>query len=148
MTPANAKTVLLALATPSSNTTTTANVDTLGFDFCRISIFAAISNAPAILKVEHSDSASSGFGTINLTGGTDFTIATNNSSATTTAHYIFDIDTKGLKRYLRVTHTPAAAVSTTTSLWLAVADLGRPSTGVATAAAAGAVNYLTLPSAT
>lgn len=145
MTPGNSKSVLAILASPTTSVTTSASIDTLGFNFCRINVYTSVSNAPAVLAVDGGDTTSSFPTNIGLTGGTNFTIATNNSNATTSAHYTFDIDTKGLPRYLRVRHTSAAAVAATSSLCV-VADLGRPATGVVTAAQAGANNYLTVPS--
>lgn len=146
MTPGNSKSVLLAVASATSNTSTSATVDTLGFNFCRINLYTGVSNIPAVLAVDGGDTTSSFPTNIGLTGGTNFTIATNNTNATTSAHYTFDIDSKGLPRYLRIRHTPAAAVGTNAHTVVMVADLGRPATGVVTAAQAGANNYLTVPS--
>ena len=81
--PANSKSVfMLNSAAAATNADATAAVDTFGFEAARLSVYLSTSNAPTTLKVEGSDDATT-YSTLNLTGGTDFTIATNNSSATT-----------------------------------------------------------------
>lgn len=140
----NQKTVLLVNgASLATNATTTANVDTRGFDSCRIAVFSSITNAPAVLKVEHSDTTdATTFATINATAGTDFTAAAS-SATTTNPSAVFDIVTAGLRRYLRFTYTGASAA---TSNVVAIAELGRPLTGIDSATDLSAANWVTVPS--
>jgi hypothetical protein len=139
---ANQKSVLLLnSAAAATNATATANVDTRGFDFARIAVFASTTNAPSALKVEHSDTTdATNFSTINATGGTDFTIA-GASSTSTNPLAVFDVSTVGLKRYLRLSVTPASA----TANIVAVCDLGQPAIGINDATDLSAAQYVTVP---
>lgn len=144
--PANTKSsLILNAAAAATNADTTAAVDTVGYRACRLAVYLSTSNAPTTLKVEGSDDNST-FTTLNLTGGTDFTIATNNSSATTAPHYVFDLSGAKMKRYLKVTVRPATA---TANIACAV-TLGQPAVGLANTAAGVGANggYASVPSAT
>jgi len=139
----NQKSVLLLnSAAAATNATATANVDTRGYDSCRIALWQSTTNAPTALKVEHSDTTdATAFVTINATGGTDFTIAAS-SSTTTNPTAVFDIVTAGLRRYLRLSYTPATATANA----VAIAELGRPLTGIDSATDLSASNWVTVPS--
>lgn len=144
--PANSKSVfMLNSAAAATNADATAAVDTFGFEAARLSVYLSTSNAPTTLKVEGSDDATT-YSTLNLTGGTDFTIATNNSSATTAPHYVFDLTGAKMKRYLKVTIRPATA----TANIACHATLGMPNLGLANTAAGIGANggYVSVPSAT
>ena len=144
--PANAKSsLILNAASAATNADTTASVDTLGYRACRLAVYLSTSNAPTTLKVEGSDDNST-FTTLNLTGGTDFTIATNNSSATTAPHYVFDLTGAKMKRYLKVTIRPATA----TANIACAATLAMPTVGLANTAAGVGANggYASVPSST
>lgn len=138
----NMRSVMMVNATnAATNADTTANVDTRGFDSCRISVFQSTANTPTTLKVEHSDTTdATNFSTINATGGTDFTIAappasTNNPLA------VFDVVTSGLKRYLRLTYRAATATANV----VAIAELGRPLAGIDSAADLSAGQWVVVP---
>jgi len=134
--------LLLNSASLATNATATANVDTRGFDACRIAVWQSQTGAPAVLKVEHGDTTdATAFVTVNATGGTDFTIAAS-SATTTNPAAVFDIVTAGLRRYLRLTITPNAAAAANV---VAIAELGRPLTGIDSAADLSASNYVTVP---
>lgn len=100
--------------------TATASFDCKGFDFAQICVYKSLSTAFTSIKVEQSDDDSS-YSTLNLTSGTDFTAATNGTSAVTTIpHYVFNVDCRGTKRYLKLSVVPA----TTTDI-VAQVNLGR-----------------------
>ncbi len=94
---------------------TTAEIDTLGFDYCTIVVYLGASDiAMAALAVTESDS--SGSGHANVTGlvwGTSTNIDGSTSalpSATDDNKFqIAQIDLRGRKRYLDVTATAAMA---------------------------------------
>lgn len=139
---ANQRSLLLFNAAgAATNADTTANVDTRGFDSARIVLFSSTTNVPTTLRVEHSDTTdATNFSTINATGGTDFTLA-GASATSTNPHAVFDIVTAGLKRYLRLTVRPATA----TANLVAIAELGRPLTGIDSATDLSAASYVTVP---
>lgn len=126
----------------ASNATTQVVLDTQGYRHVRLCTFIDVSTVPASLAVEHSDDNST-YTAMGLTGGTNFTLVGNNSSATTAPWMVFDIDMKGRKRYLRLFTTNTNG---TTRLTI-TATLGNPIVGVtATTAGLGANGAaLTLP---
>lgn len=139
---ANQKTVMLLNANPATNATSTANIDVRGYDVARITVFNGVTNAATVLKVEHADTTDvTNFSTINATGGTDFSLITN-SATTTNPYVVFDLVTAGLKRYLRLSFTPSGAA---TANVVAIADLGRPLTGIKSATDLAAGTYVTVP---
>jgi hypothetical protein len=139
---ANTKTLLLLnTAAAATNATATASVDTRLFDFARITVFQSTTSIPTVLKVEQADTTdASNFVTCNATGGTDFTLAAN-SATSTNPLCVFDISTVGLKRYLRLSLTPATA----TAAVVAVCDLGRPAQGINSATDLAASMSITVP---
>jgi len=106
--------VILAAAT-ATNATATGRIDTLGFEFCSISVVldsvAAVSNKPAVLKVAESDDTnSSNFTDITaLVGGGTGGFTIPSMSSTSASIIKFDINLLGRKRYLRVSETPLVA---------------------------------------
>lgn len=134
-------TLLINGASAATNATATANVDTRGFDSCRIAVWQSTTNAPSALKVEHADTTdATAFVTINATGGTDFTLPTS-TATTTNPLAVFDINTGGLKRYLRLSYTPATATANV----VAIVELGRPLTGIDSATDLSAGAWVTVP---
>jgi hypothetical protein len=134
-------TLLINAASAATNADQTANVDTRGFDSCRISVFQSTTTAPTTLKVEHGDTTdATSFATINATGGTDFTIAAAPASSTNPLA-VFDVVTSGLRRYLRLTVRPATA----TANYVAIAELGRPLTGIDSATDLSAGQWVVVP---
>ena len=110
-------------ASVATNATQTGAVDTLGFNFVRFSVHQSVSTAASVLKIEQSDDATN-YVSASITGGTDFTIGTHVSSATTAPYYVFDVPTGGRRRYLRLSITPGAAANI-----VAFAVVGRPGLG-------------------
>lgn len=144
--PANSRSVLiLNAAAAATNADTTAAIDTLGYRACRLAVYQSTSNAPTTIRVDGSDDATN-YVTLNMVGGTDFTIATNNSNATTAPHYVFDVTGARMRRYLRVTIRPATAAANLACH----ATLGSPAVGLVNTAAGVSANggYLSVPSAT
>lgn len=131
----------LPSAVVGSTATASLTVDTLGYDYCSLSVLRA-SNASTVfanvLKVEESDNNSSYADVTTLVGGGTggFTIpAVSNTSATSVVK--LDVDTKARKRYLKVSYTPGASAT--------VAITGRLSRGgeaPATAADAGVIGWV------
>lgn len=122
---ANQRNILILNAAAITNgATSTASFDCIGFDYAQICVYKTLSTAFTSIKVEQSDDNST-FSTINLTSGTDFTAATNGTvAATTIPNYVFNIDTRGVKRYLKLSCVPA----TTTDI-VAQVNLGRRQNG-------------------
>ena len=121
---ANSKSLLLIdAASVGSGATQTASIDTLGFNFARVNVHQSIVNSATVLKIEQSDD-NTNFVTANITGGTDFTVGTNNTNATTAPYYAFDIPLGGKRRYLKVSITPGASANI-----VATATLSKPGLG-------------------
>lgn len=133
--------LLLNSASVATNATATANVDTKGFDSARIVVFASTTNIPTVLKVEQSDTTdATNFVTVGATGGTDFTLA-GAPATSTNPLAVFDFNTGGLRRYLRVSMTPATSAANV----VAIAELGRPLTGIDSATDLAASSWVTVP---
>lgn len=138
---ANQRAVLMInTAALATDATATATVDVRGFDFAQISVFKQRSAALTSLKIEHGDVDTGTYVTtgINLTSGTDFTLTTQGTSALTVAgtnpYYQFNIDTRGLRRYLKVSVTPGTATQDV----VVFANLGRRQIGGPTASSSDA----------
>jgi hypothetical protein len=127
------KNLLIINSTQVTNgATASASFDTRGFDYAVVNLFmtggtaAARTAAATSVKVEQSDDDSA-YVSASLTSGTDFTVATNGTATVSTAdipYYTFNIDTRGLRRYLKLTVVPSTTVGIQ-----AVATLGRKSIG-------------------
>lgn len=112
---ANEKPVsVIIAASTATNATATGNIDTLGFEYCSISVVldstSSVSNKPAVIKVTESDDTnSSNFANITaLVGGGTGGFTIPSMSSTSASIFKFDIDLKSRKRYLKVSHTPLA----------------------------------------
>jgi hypothetical protein len=122
--------LILNAAAITAGATSTASFDCKGFDFAQICVYKTLSTAFTSIKVEQSDDDSS-YSTVNLTSGTDFTAATNGTSAVTTIpYYVFNIDTRGVKRYLKLTATPAATTDIVAQVNLGRRNVGSPTNNV------------------
>ncbi len=130
---------------------TTAAVDTVGFDYCRMIVYVGdIDAAMTALKVQESDAASSGF--VDVTGlifGTSVNLAGSTSSLPGTGDdddfFVFDIDLRGRKRYLDVVATVGSA-SASTGAYLAIwAELTHGETMPDTATERGCNQILQVP---
>ncbi|MFZ9375145.1 MAG: hypothetical protein ACO258_11940 [Burkholderiaceae bacterium] len=127
ITEANQKNILLINGAAITNgATSTGSFDCRGFDFAQITVYKSLATALTSLKVEQSDDDST-YSTINLTSGTDFTAATNGTAAATTIpYYVFNIDTRGTKRYLKVSLTPGATTDLVCHVNLGRRAIGSP----------------------
>jgi hypothetical protein len=115
-------------------------IDTLGFAYASIDVVfeAAAATTDAIcraLKIEQSDASASGYADVTalVGGGTGgFTIPSSGSRTAGSNVVRLNIDTRGMKRYLRVNATPVAA-----SVVASVARLGRGEAGASDASSSG-----------
>ena len=135
----------LPTAAVGSTATSTLTIDRLGYDHVSVSAIRASNAATtfaSVLKVEESDSLSSGYSDVTalVAGGTGgFTLPAISAAGTASAALVkVDIDCRAKKRYLKVSMTPGA--SATLAL---VAHLAKAEEAPVTAAEAG-VNVLTL----
>lgn len=127
ITEANQKNILLINGAAITNgATASGSFDCRGFDFAQITVFKTLTTALTSLKVEQSDDDST-YSTLNLTSGTDFTAATNGTAAATTIpYYVFNVDCRGTKRYLKVTAVPGAATDIVCHVNLGRRAIGSP----------------------
>ena len=111
------KAVIVQPVSTASGATTTITIDRLGYDECIIvaSIGTAADTAlPLAMAVTECDTSNGSYAAIvALTGGTATSTsagfvmpATTATTATTTAHGLFQIDCKARKRYLQCSMTP------------------------------------------
>jgi len=125
---------------------TTAEIDTLGFDYATIIVYLGATDiAMAALKVTESDTSASGHADVTgLVFGTSANIAGSTSalpSATDDNSFqIFEIDLKNRKRYLDVVATAGDGSTGTYATILCI--LSRAGESVDTAAARGADEIL------
>jgi hypothetical protein len=136
--------VVAELPTAAVGATATASltVDTIGYDYCSLTVLRA-SNAVTtfanVLKVEESDSVSTNYSDVTalVAGGTGgFTVPAISAAGTAGTSVVkLDVDTKARKRYLKVSYTPGASAT--------VAITGRLSRAAETPANASDANVLT-----
>lgn len=125
---------------------TTAEIDTLGFDYCQIVVYLGATDiAMTALAVTESDTAGSGHA--NVTGliwGTSSNIAGSTSTLPSATDdnkfFVADIDLRGRKRYLDLTATIGNGAAGT--YFTAFAVLSRKEGGITTAAERGAQEIL------
>lgn len=135
--------VVITPASYTNGATASGNVDTMGADFVTIDVFMStsndVTNNPSVLKISESDdTVVTNFADVTgLVGDTSFTIP--NSVTAGDWAVKFNIDTRGRKRYLKLSVTPL-----TTQVIAAVANLGRQSVA-ATAATGDMKAIVTLP---
>jgi len=96
--------------TGHSNITSTFVFDSIGASRCVIDYYTTqsqeVTNAPAVLKVGSGTNTSTFTYIDAFTSGTGFTATTVATAATLTNVYRFDVDTRGLERYIALTVTP------------------------------------------
>lgn len=140
---ANTKSVVslsLAAGVASAGTHTVA-IDCLGYDSVSIDVgYRSIAHtaAPSVVAVAHSDTDGS-YGAISgLVQNTDYTVGGVANTATVNITR-FDLSTKDLKRYLRVSVTPSsdATSNATNNAVVVAARLGKGESGVNSAGDAG-----------
>ena len=128
------------MTTATSNSTVAVNFDCLGFSRAQVELIVSapnVTHAPATLKLgQGTTTDASNFTDISaFAAGTGFTAVT--ASTSTAAIYKFDVDMRGLERYLRLTYTPNAAQSSTAVTTTAIAHLFRANLGASGATAQG-----------
>jgi hypothetical protein len=130
-------------------TGTSANIDTLGFDFVTIDVGATTQSAstqagsPSVLKIQESDTTvvTSFADVVGFRGGSaaatnvDFVVGIGKTTGVNA--YKFNVDTRGRKRYLNVVLSP-----TTTQTFYVSANGFRGEASPSTAAKAGVLSLI------
>jgi len=125
---------------------TTAEIDTLGFDYAKVVVYLGATDvAMTALAVTESDTSASGHA--NVTGlvygtSTDIDGSTSSLPSATDDNkfFVFEIDLRGRKRYLDVTATAGdGTTGTFATIW---AELSRAEDTPVTASDAGAAAIL------
>lgn len=134
----NSKSSVL-IGTPTSAQTATHVIDTIGFDAVSVdAIYRSVINtaAPALVRFETSDDNTTYATVSGLVQGTDFSPAgvANTADANVTR---FDVSTRALGRYVRLSVTPATANGTTQATVIFDARLHKAEKGVSSASDAG-----------
>ena len=130
--------IVAAVPTAVGSSAVTLTVDTLGYDqvsFVAVRAANAATTFASVLKVEQSNDDSTYVAAPGFTGGTDFTIATATTS--TAVAYKLDVDSKSLRRYLKLTVTPSASIN-----MVATARLSRGENAPTTASEAGCIGWV------
>ena len=131
----------LPAAAIGATATAALTIDTVGYDYASITVLRASNSSTTfanVLKVEQSDSSGSDYSNLTpfvmgTTGG--FTVPAITAAGTASTSVVkLDINTKALKRYLKVSYTPGASAN--------VAITGRLSRGEASPANASQANVL------
>jgi hypothetical protein len=132
----------LPSAAVGATATASLTVDTIGYDYCSLSVLRASNAATTfanVLKVEESDASGSGYSDVTalVAGGTGgFTVPAITAAGTASTSVVkLDVDTKARKRYLKVSYTPGATAT--------VAITGRLSRAAESPANASDANVLT-----
>lgn len=141
---------LLLLTPPAAKlddaSATTAEIDTLGFDYCQIVVALGDTDiAAAALKVQESDTTGSGFADVTglvfgTSKNTDGSTSTLPSATDDNKLFVFDISLKGRKRFLDLVFT--AGNGTAGTFFVAFAILSRAKISPTTAAERGIAQCL------
>jgi hypothetical protein len=124
MLPQQKQVIVISQASTTNGATASGNIDRLGFDFATIDVITstsdAVSNNPSVLKLAESDDTNAtNFSDITaFVGDTAFTIPDSVTSGNWGVK--FNVDCRGLKRYLKLSITP-----TTTQVITGIANLSR-----------------------
>jgi hypothetical protein len=135
-------TAIIPISVASGGTASGALIDTKDWDYVTIGIVAStadvVSNTLSVLKIEEGDTTSSVATFTGAVSGTDYTIATNAYTSTTNQNiWSFHVDTRGRKRYLKVSASPQ-----TTMVIGGIAILTRGAKAPTTSAEAGSLNAI------
>lgn len=139
----------LGTAITNAATFTSTAIDTLGFDWVTIDVFATTQSAstqagsPSVLKLQESDSTSATtfVDIVGFRGGSatatnvDFVVGVGLTSGIN--QYKFNVDCRPRKRFLSVVASP-----TTTETFSVAVNLGRAEQSPSTAAKAGVLNLV------
>lgn len=140
-----------AVSATNGGTVTSSVIDTLGYDWATIDIWATTQSAstqagsPSVLKLQEADntSATSFVDIVGARGASatatnvDFVVGIGVTSGIN--NYKFNVDTRGRKRYLSVVVSP-----TTSQTFYAVANLGRAEQAPITATKANVLSLVEL----
>jgi hypothetical protein len=140
MSKADTKYLGIQPVTATSNTTSTFVMDTAGFSRAVVDFKTSApetTNLPAVLKLSESDDATTYTDIDEFTAGTGFTAVAQTTATTTTNAYRMDVDCRGRKRYLKLTHTPAVGQGATALTQTMSANLYRPARGAKNATEQG-----------
>ena len=142
MVPATKSVIAITPISKTNGATATGEyIDTKGWDYADIAVIAGtadvVSNTLSVLKIEEGDTTSSFATFAGAVQNTDFTVATNAYTSTANGQNVwkFGVDTRGRKRYLRVSASPQ-----TTMVIGAVATLSRGGKMPSSASEAGSLN--------
>lgn len=144
MVPATKSVIAITPISKTNGATATGEyIDTKGWDYADIAVIAGtadvVSNTLSVLKIEEGDTTSSFATFAGAVQNTDFTVATNAYTSTANGQNVwkFGVDTRGRKRYLRVSASPQ-----TTMVIGAVATLSRGEKMPSSASEAGSLNAI------
>ncbi len=140
-----------AVSASAAGTVTSANIDTVGYDFCTIDIWGTTQSAstqagsPSILKIQENDTTvvSTFADVVGFRGGSatatnvDFLVGIGFITTNTPNSYKFNVDLRGRKRYLSLVVSP-----TTSQTFYAIANLGRAEQSPSTATKASVLNLV------
>ncbi len=140
-----------AVSATNAGTVTSAVIDTLGYDWATIDVWATTQSAstqagsPSVLKIQEADntSASSFVDVVGFRGGSatatnvDFVVGIGYITTNSANSYKFNVDCRARKRYLSVVVSP-----TTSQTFFAVVNLGRGETAPVTAAKANVLSLI------
>lgn len=143
------KTVIAIIPISKTNgaTATGEAIDTVGYDFAAISVFAhtadVVSNTLSVLKIEEGDTTSSYATFTGAVQTTDYTVGTTAfttfGAGSNQNVWTFLVDCRSRKRYLRVSASPQ-----TTMIIGGLAMLHRAEQAPITATKAGALNLISV----
>jgi len=139
-----------ATSATAAGTVTTSVIDTLGYDWATIDIWATTqvgtsqTHSPSVLKLQEADntSATSFVDVVGFRGGSatatniDFLVGSV-AAATNVPAYKFNVDCRNRKRYLSVAITPA-----TSQTFYGYVNLGRGEQSPSTASKAGVLSLI------
>lgn len=133
-------TAIVAVSATNAQATSGA-IDTLGYAHATVIVCTGkpnvVSNKPSTIKISEGDTSSSFTDVTGLVGGTDFTIP--NADTVNDNYYVFNLDLKKRKRWLKVSLTPI-----TTVIVDAKVILSKGNEAPITAAKAGALTLVEL----
>lgn len=141
---------LNAVSCATAATAVCAAIDTLGFDWATLDVWATtqvdtnLSSGPYVFKLTECDTSSGTYADITgFRGGSatatnvDFLMGTP-AAATNVPMYKFNVDLRARKRYLKLAITTGSGTQT----WYAYANLGRGEQSPSTAAKAGVLSLI------
>lgn len=140
-----------AVSATGAGTVTSAVIDTMGYDWATIDVWATTQAAstqagsPTVLKLQENDTtvASTFVDIVGYRGGSatatniDFVVGIGYITTNSSNSYKFNVDCRSRKRYLSLVVSPA-----TSQTFFAVANLGKGENAPVTAAKAGVLSLV------